>query len=79
MIEPDWVLEQTLEMHRRDLEATEKEFEEKLEKARKNERRMREMEQVRARKRQVMPCFHTIRITAEHIGRKLLIKTRMTS
>jgi hypothetical protein len=52
-LEPDWVLEQTLDRHRSELEAVEKEFEERLAKARKNEKKMREMENARARKRQV--------------------------
>jgi septal ring factor EnvC (AmiA/AmiB activator) len=74
--EPDWILEQTLEMHRRDLEATEKEFEEKLEKARKRERQMKEIEHARARKRQVASVYRIIKNMTDHISRKYLIRPR---
>ncbi|KZS97147.1 DNA repair helicase [Sistotremastrum niveocremeum HHB9708] len=50
--DPDWVLEQTLQRMKRELEDAEREFQERLEKAKKREEQIRRMETTRAAKRQ---------------------------
>ncbi|KDQ09930.1 hypothetical protein BOTBODRAFT_58448 [Botryobasidium botryosum FD-172 SS1] len=50
--DPDWVVEQSLASFRREMEAVETEFEERLAKARKKEEQMRKMEKARVTKRQ---------------------------
>lgn len=53
MIEPAWMLEQTIDAHRQELEAVQKEFSNRLEKARKKEEAMRLRENGRFRKKPV--------------------------
>ena len=50
---PAWVLEQTLERRRRELEAEDRENAERLAKARKKEAEMRKMARAHVRKKQV--------------------------
>jgi len=52
-IAKDWVIEQTLDRIRRDMEADEREYEEQLVKARKREETMRRAVKARVVKRQV--------------------------
>ena len=53
----DWVIEQTLQRVRRDLEASEQEYEERLVKARRREEALRRAAKGRVTKRLVSPHF----------------------
>ena len=54
---PDWVLAQTVERRRRELEAEEREYIERLAKARKKEAEIRKLAKARVRKKQVSISF----------------------
>jgi chromosome transmission fidelity protein 1 len=64
-IAKDWVIEQTLERVRREMEADEREYEERLAKARKREELMRRAAKGRAVKRQVSMCLVNVRFGAQ--------------
>lgn len=65
-IAKDWVIEQTLERVRREMEADEREYEERLAKARKREEMMRRAAKGRAVKRQVSLYRCDTRFGAQH-------------
>ncbi|KAF8579814.1 DNA repair helicase [Ramaria rubella] len=56
--EPDWVLEQTFERHKREMETEELEFEQRLEKARRKEESLRRMAKARVHKKQKLTNDH---------------------
>jgi chromosome transmission fidelity protein 1 len=55
--EPDWVIAQTIERHRRELEADDAEYEERLATARKKEASMKKIAKARVTKKPVRACL----------------------
>jgi chromosome transmission fidelity protein 1 len=67
MPDPGWVIAQTMERHRRELEAEEAEYEERLASARKKEASLKKMAKARVTKKPVR-ASHAFISPLTHVG-----------